>query len=34
MLGDLGIEVRLILTFVGMTFYEDVVSIDLAHVMV
>jgi hypothetical protein len=34
LLGDLCIEVSLILTLVIMTFYEDVDSNDLAHIMV
>jgi hypothetical protein len=31
LLGDLCIEVRLILTLVIMTFYKGMASIDLAH---
>jgi hypothetical protein len=34
LLGDVCIEVSFILTLKIMTFYEDVDSIDLAHIMV
>jgi len=34
LLWDVCIEVSFTLTFVIMTFYEDVDSIDLAHIMV